>query len=120
MIAIVWEFIVKEASIPAFRQAYGPHGDWAALFGQYPGYEGTTLLQDTTATARFLTIDRWQGEALFRKMRRDSQPSYSRLDRRFGELTVSERELGVFHCIRELLPHDVERGSSAQGSGAPQ
>jgi len=51
MLAIVWEFVVKEECIPAFRRACGPTGDWSALFRQHPGYEGTTLLQDSTLRA---------------------------------------------------------------------
>jgi quinol monooxygenase YgiN len=96
MIAIVWEFIVKDEDVSAFQRAYGPDGDWAALFRQHPGYEGTTLLQDAAARGRFLTIDRWESEALFDQMHHTSQQEYSRLDAMFGELTVSERKLGVF------------------------
>ncbi len=96
MIAIVWEFIVKDEAVPAFRRAYGPDGDWAALFRRHPGYEGTILLQDTTTKARFLTIDRWENESQFDQMHHASRQEYSRLDALFGELTVSERKLGVF------------------------
>jgi hypothetical protein len=32
MIAIVWEFIVKEEAVSAFLRAYGPGGEWAGLF----------------------------------------------------------------------------------------
>ena len=99
MIAIVWEFIVKEEAIPSFRRAYGPSGAWAALFRQHPGYQGTTLLQDVTASARFLTIDRWEDEAQFEQMKSTSQREYSRLDTLYGELTESERELGVFNSL---------------------
>jgi heme-degrading monooxygenase HmoA len=97
MIAIVWEFIVKDEAVPVFQRAYGPSGEWAALFQQHPGYEGTTLLQDTTTRGRFLTIDRWQDEAQFNQMHRTSQQAYARLDTLFAELTLSERQLGVFH-----------------------
>lgn len=96
MIAIVWEFIVRDEAVPAFQEAYGPKGGWVALFRQHYGYEGTSLLQDRTAKTRFLTIDRWKTEALFDQMRRKSQQEYSRLDDLFGELTISERKLGVF------------------------
>ena len=95
MIAIVWEFIVKEEAVSAFQRAYGPDGEWAALFRQHPGYEGTTLLQDTTVRERFLTIDRWQNESLFDQMHHTSHREYSRLDAMFGELTVSERRVGL-------------------------
>ena len=96
MIAIVWEFLVKDEAVPAFQRGYGPDGEWAALFRRHPGYEGTTLLQDTTAKGRFLTIDRWESESLFDRMHDTSQHEYSRLDTLFEELTVSERRLGVF------------------------
>jgi len=98
MIAIVWEFQVREESVPAFQQAYGPAGDWADLFRQYPGYEGTTLLQDNIVKTRFLTIDHWKDIAHFNQMRQSSVREYSRLDDRCSELTMSERELGVFHA----------------------
>jgi heme-degrading monooxygenase HmoA len=96
MIAIVWEFIVKEEAVPEFQRTYGPDGDWAVLFRQYPGYAGTTLLQDAESRTRFLTIDRWESEALFNRMLDESRQEYSRLDSAFSELTVSERKLGVF------------------------
>jgi hypothetical protein len=96
MIHVVWEFIVRPDAIPQFQRAYGPDGDWAAFFRQHPGYEGTTLLQDAGRAQRFLTIDRWEHELAFERMRRGSEQDYSRLDGMFGELTLSERELGVF------------------------
>ena len=96
MIAIVWEFVVKEESIPAFRRVYGPSGDWAALFRQYPGFEGTTLLQDEARPERFFTIDRWKDAADFHRMKQQSRPEYSRLDEECRSLTLSEREIGLF------------------------
>jgi heme-degrading monooxygenase HmoA len=96
MIAIVWEFMVKEESIADFRRVYGPAGDWAALFRSYPGYEGTTLLQDDAKPTRFLTIDRWKNADHFQRMKDDSRRDYARLDEDCRSLTVTEREVGVF------------------------
>jgi heme-degrading monooxygenase HmoA len=96
MVEIVWEFIVKEDAVSAFQQAYGPHGEWVALFRQHSGYEGTRLLRDTATSERFLTVDRWESEAQFDQMHQASQQEYSRLDSIFGQLTVSERKIGVF------------------------
>lgn len=96
MIAIVWEFIVKDTAVPAFQRAYGPNGEWAAMFRQHPGYGGTSLLQDMTAPGRFLTIDLWESEALFDQMHHAVEQEYARLDTLFAELTISERKVGVF------------------------
>lgn len=96
MIAIVWEFIVRDEALSSFRAMYGPDGDWARMFGRHPGYLGTTLLQDTASAARFLTIDRWQSEDHFRHMQREERLEYSRLDRRCEEMIIGERQVGVF------------------------
>ena len=97
MIEIVWEFVVKPEAVARFREAYGPDGEWASLFRQHAGYGGTTLLQDVASGHRFLTIDRWDDETQLREMRRAAEPEYRRLDATFQELTLSEREVGVFH-----------------------
>ncbi len=96
MVLIVWEFIVKLECIERFRTAYGPGGDWAVLFQQHAGYARTTLLQDMANAQRFLTIDEWRDEASWRHMHQEGQVEYARLDARLGDLTLSERELGVF------------------------
>ena len=96
MIEIVWEFVVKPEAVARFRQAYGPEGDWATLFRQHAGYGGTTLLQDVASAQRFLTIDRWDDESHVRAMRHAAEREYRLLDAMFEELTLSEREIGVF------------------------
>jgi hypothetical protein len=99
MIEIVWEFVVKPEAVARFRRAYGPDGDWAALFRQHAGYGGTTLLEDVASAKRFLTIDRWEHESQLREMRRAAEREYRRLDAQFQELTLSERELGAFRRV---------------------
>ena len=68
MIAIVWEFIVKEEAVPAFQRAYGPDGEWAPR----------------------------SSDSLFAQMHHTSPQEYPRFDAMFGELTVSERRVGLF------------------------
>src|SRR4029453_7530564 len=96
MIEIVWEFVVKPEAVPRFREVYGSDGAWAALFGRHPGFAGTRLLQDATSRQRFLTVDTWESESRFAEMRRAAQEEYARLDAECENLTLSEREIGVF------------------------
>ncbi len=96
MIQIVWEFIVKAEATPQFQRTYGPDGDWARLFRQYPGYRGTSLLRDAANPRRFLTIDHWETQQHVFQMRDGSTSEYSRLAVLLADLTESERELGVF------------------------
>ncbi len=96
VIHIVWEFVVRPEAVGRFVEAYGPHGDWARLFARHAGFRGTSLLQDADNPRRFLTIDRWETEDHFRRMKADSGAEYARLDSLFAELTEFDRELGVF------------------------
>lgn len=96
MIEVVWEFVVKPEAVPRFQELYGAGGAWAALFRRYPGFGGTRLLQDTASRQRFLTVDSWESESQFAEMRRSAQEEYARLDRECENLTLSEREIGVF------------------------
>jgi heme-degrading monooxygenase HmoA len=96
MVGIVWEFIVRDEAVAEFQHAYGPEGEWVALFRQYPGYAGTSLLKDTVVPGRFLTVDRWETEAHYEDMLASTREDYARLDRRFSAFTVSERKLGAW------------------------
>lgn len=96
MIEIVWEFVVKPEAVPRFQELYGSDGAWAALFRRYPGFAGTRLLQDSASRQRFLTVDSWESESNFAEMRRAAQEEYARLDTECENLTLSEREIGVF------------------------
>lgn len=94
-IEIVWEYVVEADSVDRFREAYGPDGAWAALFRRHSGYEGTRLFQDCVSEHRFLTVDCWRSEADFDEMRRVSRQEYEDLDAALGDLTISERKIGV-------------------------
>lgn len=96
MIAIVWEFAVKADAVDRFLAAYGPEGDWVALFRAHPGYGGTSLLRDRDSPDRFLTVDRWESAADFERMKAAAGAEYARLDRECEGLTASERNLGTF------------------------
>jgi quinol monooxygenase YgiN len=93
---VVWEFDVAPAQAAAFREAYGPGGDWAALFRRAAGYLGTVLLADTAAADRYVTVDRWIDEASYRAFRARFGDEYAALDAACEPLLRAEREVGSF------------------------
>ena len=100
MHVIVWEFTVPEAHRDAFERAYGPDGDWAALFRSAPGYLGTELLRDGNMPGRYLTIDRWTAHENFAAFKDVSGATYEAMDRRFEGLTSHEVKIGTFQDVR--------------------
>ena len=58
MIALVFRYDVRDPE--AFKDAYGPNGDWAQFFRHGTGYIGTELLRDVDEPDRYIVIDRWE------------------------------------------------------------
>ena len=99
MYTIVWEFVVKVGNEEAFARAYGPDGDWARLFSNGKGYRGTELLKDAERPARYLTIDRWESEEDYERLREHHAAEYKAIDERCEELTEGETQVGEFESI---------------------
>ncbi len=91
---IIWEFKVKAGRESEFEQAYGPRGDWAALFQRHPGYVGTELLHDVVNPQRYVTMDRWVSPSDHEAFLHQWQEDYQTLDRRYEALTEHEALLG--------------------------
>jgi heme-degrading monooxygenase HmoA len=95
----VWEFIVAPAQAAAFERAYGPDGEWVALFRRAPGYLGSDLLRDLARRDRFLTIDRWASRRDWEEFRRQFAGEYEVLDAKCAGWTISETEIGRFDLL---------------------
>jgi heme-degrading monooxygenase HmoA len=100
MVATIWRFLVRDASIAAFERAYAAGGDWAQLFAQAPGYAGTELLKLHGEPGVYVTIDRWRTEADFHAAKRTLERDYAALDRRCEAYTSEEIWLGL-HTLLE-------------------
>ena len=92
----IWEFHVRPEHIPEFIRHYESRGTWARLFSMAEGYLGTQLLRDRQDQSRFVTLDHWASESLYREFRQRFQAGYTALDRQCEGLTLSERQVGEF------------------------
>ena len=97
MIAILWTYEVRPEAVAAFERAYGPDGDWAALFRRAAGYLGTELLRGPGTT--YLTIDRWRAAADFDAFMAANRAEYDALDRATQGWTTEERKLGSWNSL---------------------
>jgi heme-degrading monooxygenase HmoA len=93
---ILWEFRPRPGMERAFEIAYGPGGEWAALFRRSEGYLGTELFRDQSDASRYLTLDRWASREAFETFRLLHSHAYEALDRRFDEMTTHESFLGSY------------------------
>ena len=93
---IVWEFRVRPQKEKDFVEKYGPDGSWARFFRRGQGYIRTELVRDVADPMRFLTLDYWQSQSVFKKFREQHRAEYERLDKEFEGLTEKETRLSSF------------------------
>jgi heme-degrading monooxygenase HmoA len=93
---IVWAFRPRPGREAEFERAYGPAGDWVALFRQAPGYLGTELLRPADDAGRYLTVDRWESRAAYEAFRAARRALYEALDRACEPMTASEERVGEY------------------------
>lgn len=95
-IAHIWAYEVRPAHVEAFRQGYGPDGEWATFFRQSEGYLGTVLLEQCDAPARFITIDYFTDETARSRLVDDHGVDYAAIDKKWDEATIDEQFVGTF------------------------
>ena len=97
--AYAWEFTVRPGCAARFEALYGPEGAWVRLFRSAPGYLGTGLLRSHTRPDAFVTLDRWESEAAYRRFREARAAEFAAIDAEGAELTLDERLLGEFDTL---------------------
>jgi hypothetical protein len=93
MFVRVWEYSVRPEHRHAFVGAYGPDGDWAALFARHPGWVATDLFVSLTSSDRFITVDRWVDAQSWDGFRAAWSREYDDLGRRLRWLSVENGPL---------------------------
>jgi len=93
MLIRVWEYDVAADAAADFERVYGAEGVWAQLFSLSDGYEGTDLFVSVGNPGRYLTVDRFRGEASWRRFQAEHGEAYRALDLQSAGLTLEERRL---------------------------
>ena len=96
VIAYVWSYTVRPEHAAAFRDAYGPEGEWAAFFRQSGAYLGTDLLEGLGAPPQFVTIDYFADRDARAKLLGERGAAYRAIDRKWAAATLEETFVGEF------------------------
>jgi hypothetical protein len=96
MFVVVWEYEVKPDRLDEFERAYGPDGDWVALFRRCQGFIETELLKNAEEPLEYATVDYWRSAEHYVRAIANLGEAYGALDARCGAFTLSERRVGNF------------------------
>ena len=99
MIAIMWQFDVKDGRETEFEQLYGADGDWTTMNRHTRSYLGTSFLRDQNRSGRYLVIEYWSEMIVYEQHRVSRSAKIDSLKERSATLVDSVEPLGIFTAL---------------------
>ena len=99
MIAIMWQFDVKNGRETEFEQLYGVDGEWTAINRQSRSFLGSSFLHDQNRLSRYIVIEYWSEMIVYEQHRVSRSAKIESLKDRSGALVDSVEPLGIFTAL---------------------
>jgi hypothetical protein len=99
MIAILWQFDVKDGSNTEFEELYGINGEWSTMNRQTRSYLGSSFLRDQNRSSRYVVIEYWSEMVVYEQHRAYRSDVIASLETRRDALVESFEPLGVFTAL---------------------
>jgi hypothetical protein len=99
MIAIMWQFEVKEGREPEFEQFYGADGEWTSVNRHTRSYLGSSFLRDQSRSSRYMVIEYWSEMLVYEQHKTYRSDAIDLLVGRRAELVESVEPMGVFTAL---------------------
>ena len=99
MIAIMWQFDVKNGCETAFEQLYGVDGEWTAMNRRTRSYLGSSFLRDQNRPSRYIVIEYWSEMIVHEHHRTFHAAAIASVEERSTTLVDSVEPLGIFTAL---------------------
>jgi quinol monooxygenase YgiN len=99
MIAIMWQFDVKNGHETEFEELYGVEGEWTAMNRHTRSYLGTSFLRDQSRPSRYIIIEYWSEMVVYEQHRTSRSTAIASLEERSAALVDAVEPLGIFTAL---------------------
>jgi len=99
MIAIMWQFDVKDGREADFEQLYGVEGEWTTLSRHSRSYLGTSFLRDQNLSSRYIVIEYWSEMIVYEQHKAYRSDAITSLEEKRTTLVESVMPLGIFSAL---------------------
>ena len=99
MIAVVWQFDVRNERRAEFEELYGAEGEWTKLNRQTRSYLGTSFLRDQNHSSRYLLVEYWSEMVVYEQHRAYQSEAFESLEARRNALVDSFEPIGIFTAL---------------------
>ena len=99
MVAIMWQFDVKQGCETEFEQLYGADGEWTAMNRQTRSYLGSSFLHDQNRSSRYIIIEYWSEMLVYEQHRSFRSDAIASFEARQTAVVDSVEPMGIFTAL---------------------
>ena len=99
MIAIMWQFDVKDGREADFEQLYGVEGEWTTLSRHSRSYLGTSFLRDQNLSSRYIVIEYWSEMIVYEQHKAYRSDAITSIEEKRTTLVEAVMPLGIFSAL---------------------
>ena len=99
MIAIMWQFEVKQGKETEFEKLYGAEGGWTAVNRHTRSYLGSSFLKDQVRSSRYIVVEYWSEMIVYEQHRTYRADAIAALEEQSAALVETVEPLGVFTAL---------------------
>jgi heme-degrading monooxygenase HmoA len=99
MIAIAWQFGVRNGRETEFEQMFGADGEWAVMNRHSRSFLGMSFLRDQNTPARYIVLEYWSEMIIYEQHRTYRSDAIASLEARRAELVETFEPLGIFTAL---------------------
>jgi hypothetical protein len=99
MVAIMWQFDVKQGCETEFEQLYGADGEWTAMNRQTRSYLGSSFLHDQNRSSRYIIIEYWSEMLVYEQHRSFRSDAIASFEARRTAVVDSVEPMGIFTAL---------------------
>jgi hypothetical protein len=99
MVAIMWQFVVKQGRESEFEELLGVDGEWSVLNRQTRSYLGSSFMRDQNRAERYVLVEYWSEMVVHEQHRTYRSDAIASLEQRRAALVESVEPLGIFSAL---------------------
>jgi heme-degrading monooxygenase HmoA len=99
MVAIMWQFAVRNGREDEFEQLFGADGEWTLMNRHTRSYLGSSFLRDQNRSDRYIVIEYWSEMIVYEQHRAYRSDVIASLEERRAALVESVEPLGIFTAL---------------------
>ena len=99
MVAVVWQFEIRQGAEKDFERFYGADGEWTRVSRRSRSFLGSSFLRDIAVDTRYLLVEYWGEMVIYEKHLADFDDEMKTLEEQRQRFVERMETVGVFTAL---------------------